>query len=264
MPNPRQVKKCSVDICPPPAYGRRALNIGCGSGATGRVPPQARPREDAGAVLRRGAGSGRPIFVIQRHDARRLHYDFRLEEDGALASWAVPKGVPLEPGDRALAVHVEDHPLDYATFEGEIPAGQYGAGTVEVWDTGTYELVEREAERPAHVRPARQRLRGSWSLVPAHLDGKEQNWLLIRRSDGAAAEEARGVQPDARDRGRAAPARRRVALRGEVRRLPRARLHPGRRLPARLAQRKRSDRAFREGGAGGRQGDRSAERRPRR
>src|SRR5690348_5651569 len=88
--------------------------------------------------------SKEPIFVIQRHDARRLHYDFRLERDGALASWAVPNGVPLDPGQRHLAVHVEDHPLDYATFEGEIPQGSYGAGTVEIRDSGTYDLLEEK------------------------------------------------------------------------------------------------------------------------
>src|SRR4051812_3029316 len=127
-----------------------------------------------------------PIFVVQRHDARRLHYDFRLERHGALASWAVPKGVPIEPGDRALAVHVEDHPLDYASFAGEIPAGQYGAGTVEIWDDGTYELLEEKRNGQLTVRLAGRRLQGVWTLVPAHLDGKEQNWLLIRRSDADA------------------------------------------------------------------------------
>ena len=105
----------------------------------------------------RGRGP-RPIFVVQRHDARRLHYDFRLERDGALASWAVPKGVPLEPGGRSLAVHVEDHPLEYATFAGEIPAGQYGAGTVEIWDHGTYELVEEKRNGQLTVRLAGERL----------------------------------------------------------------------------------------------------------
>src|SRR6266436_2984707 len=131
-----------------------------------------------------------PIFVIQRHDARRLHYDFRLERDGALASWAVPKGVPLEPGQRALAVHVEDHPLDYAAFEGEIPKGNYGAGTVEIWDRGTYELVEEKPDGGLTVRLHGERLQGTWTLVPAHLDGKEQNWLLLRKRDDAAAPRA--------------------------------------------------------------------------
>jgi bifunctional non-homologous end joining protein LigD len=128
-------------------------------------------------------GKGKPIFVVQRHDARRLHYDFRLERDGALASWAVPKGIPLEPGQRHLAVHVEDHPLDYATFEGEIPAGSYGAGTVEIWDRGTYELVEEKADGGLTVKLAGDRLRGVWTLVPARLDGDEKNWLLVRKRD---------------------------------------------------------------------------------
>ncbi|HET7759381.1 MAG TPA: DNA ligase D [Gaiellaceae bacterium] len=124
-----------------------------------------------------------PIFVVQRHDARRLHYDFRLERDGALASWAVPKGVPLEPGQQHLAVHVEDHPLDYASFEGEIPAGQYGAGSVEIWDNGTYELVEEKRDGGLTVRLHGSKLDGTWTLIPAHLDGKEQNWLIVRKRD---------------------------------------------------------------------------------
>ncbi len=137
-----------------------------------------------------------PIFVVQRHDARRLHYDFRLERDGALASWAVPKGVPLEPGQQHLAVHVEDHPLDYATFEGEIPKGEYGAGTVEIWDSGTYELVEEKRDGGLTVRLHGKKLDGLWTLVPAHLDGKEQNWLILRkREDGAAAASGRKYAP---------------------------------------------------------------------
>ena len=124
-----------------------------------------------------------PIFVIQRHQARRLHYDLRLERDGALASWAVPNGVPLEPGQRHLAVHVEDHPMEYATFDGEIPKGNYGAGTVEIWDSGTYELLEEKKGGGLTFRLDGKRLQGTWTLVPAHLDGKEQNWLLLRKRD---------------------------------------------------------------------------------
>jgi bifunctional non-homologous end joining protein LigD len=136
------------------------------------------------------AGSARqgkkPIFVVQRHDASRLHYDFRLEKDGALASWAVPKGVPLEPGAKALAVHVEDHPLEYAKFQGEIPKGQYGAGTVEIFDSGTYDLLEEKRNGQLTFELHGKRLKGRWSLVPAHMDGKEQNWLLIKRHDDSS------------------------------------------------------------------------------
>jgi bifunctional non-homologous end joining protein LigD len=121
-----------------------------------------------------------PRFVVQRHAARRLHYDFRLERDGALASWAVPKGIPLRKGERHLAVHVEDHPLEYADFEGVIPAGEYGAGTVEIWDRGTYEVVEEKKNGGLTVRLRGERLDGEWALIPAHLDGDPKNWLLLR------------------------------------------------------------------------------------
>lgn len=131
-----------------------------------------------------GSAGDAPIFVVQRHDARRLHYDLRLERDGVLASWAVPKGLPLEPGERRLAVHVEDHPLAYATFEGEIPKGEYGAGTVEIWDKGTYELVEEKRDGGLTVRLSGDRLHGLWTLVPARLDGDPKNWLLLRKRDG--------------------------------------------------------------------------------
>ncbi len=130
------------------------------------------------------AAGGSPVFVVQRHAARRLHYDLRLERGGALASWAVPKGIPLERGERRLAVHVEDHPLAYASFEGEIPAGQYGAGIVEIWDSGTYELVEEKRDGGLTVRLHGRRLDGTWTLVPAGLDGDPKNWLLLRK-DGA-------------------------------------------------------------------------------
>jgi bifunctional non-homologous end joining protein LigD len=135
------------------------------------------------------------IFVVQRHDASRLHYDFRLERNGALASWAVPKGVPLEPGEQRLAVHVEDHPLSYATFAGEIPKGQYGAGTVEIWDEGTYELVEEKPDGGLTVRLHGKRLEGLWTLVPASLNGDAKNWLILKkREQGSAAAEPRRAQ----------------------------------------------------------------------
>jgi bifunctional non-homologous end joining protein LigD len=145
---------------------------------------------------KRGKAKG-PMFVVQRHDARRLHYDFRLERDGVLASWAVPKGVPLEPGEQHLAVHVEDHPLEYGSFEGEIPKGNYGAGTVEIWDRGTYELLEEKRDGGLTVRLRGERLDGTWALVPAHLSGDEKNWLILRKR-----EEGR---PPAREKRRYSP-----------------------------------------------------------
>jgi bifunctional non-homologous end joining protein LigD len=124
----------------------------------------------------------KPIFVVQRHDARRLHYDFRLERNGALASWAVPKGIPLEPGQH-LAVHVEDHPLEYGSFEGEIPKGQYGAGTVEIWDRGTYDLLEEKPNGGLTVRLHGKKLDGVYALVPAKLSGDPKNWLIVKKRE---------------------------------------------------------------------------------
>jgi bifunctional non-homologous end joining protein LigD len=147
--------------------------------------------EPFGGRRRKG---GDPLFVVQRHDARRLHYDLRLEENGVLLSWAVPKGVPMRKGDRRLAVHVEDHPLEYATFEGEIPAGEYGGGTVEIWDTGTYELVERKRDGGLTVQLHGSRLEGQWTLIPAHMDGDPKNWLLVRK-DGSEAVDGRVPKP---------------------------------------------------------------------
>ncbi len=159
-----------------PEQGKRALTE-----YRGKRDPARTPEPFGGS---RGRHK-RPIFVVQRHDARRLHYDLRLERDGALASWAVPKGLPLEPDARRLAVHVEDHPLEYASFEGVIPKGEYGAGTVEIWDRGSYELVEEKPDGGLTFRLAGERLQGIWTLVPASLDGDPKNWLLLRKRDSA-------------------------------------------------------------------------------
>ena len=127
------------------------------------------------------------IFVIQKHDATRLHYDFRLELDGTLKSWAVPKGVPFTKGEKRLAAHVEDHPLDYASFEGIIPKGQYGGGTVMVWDTGTWEPLGGDPakdlrEGKLHFALHGKKLEGEWTLVRMRGED-EKNWLLIKSGD---------------------------------------------------------------------------------
>jgi bifunctional non-homologous end joining protein LigD len=148
--------------------------------------------EPAGRAARGGGELG---FVIQRHEARRLHFDFRLELDGVLKSWAVPKGPSERPGERRLAVQVEDHPLDYADFEGDIPAGQYGAGHVDIWDRGRWRPVgdARQGLRDGHLsfELDGERLRGRWALIRMKRQDErgKDNWLLIRERDGARSSE---------------------------------------------------------------------------
>ncbi|NHX03030.1 DNA ligase D [Pseudomonas koreensis] len=145
------------------------------------------------AVKRRGrskAAEHALQFCIQKHDASHLHYDFRLELDGALKSWAVPKGPSLDPKVKRLAVHVEDHPLDYATFEGSIPEGHYGAGDVIVWDRGVW--IPQEDPAKAYAKGKLkfelqgEKLSGIWNLVRTHMPGKKENWFLIKHQDSAA------------------------------------------------------------------------------
>ena len=120
---------------------------------------------------------GGNIYVIQKHQARRLHYDLRLEMNGVLKSWAIPKTPPTEKGIKRLAVQVEDHPLEYANFEGTIPEGQYGAGTVEIWDKGQYVLKEKDEDKLVFEIKG-SRLRGDYCLV--RFKGKE-NWLFFKK-----------------------------------------------------------------------------------
>lgn len=152
-----------------------------------------RTREPEGTAEQPGEGRS---FVIQKHDARRLHYDFRLEMDGVLKSWAVTRGPSLVPGDKRLAVHVEDHPLEYGGFEGTIPKGEYGGGTVIVWDRGTWTPIgdARRGYRKGHLdfNLHGEKLRGRWHLVKmaSRRGEKRENWLLIKGDDSFARGEA--------------------------------------------------------------------------
>jgi bifunctional non-homologous end joining protein LigD len=132
------------------------------------------------------ARSKQSLYVIQKHRATALHYDFRLEDAGVLRSWAVPKGPSLDPAVKRLAMEVEDHPVEYATFEGVIPAGEYGGGTVMVWDMGTWEPLEGSFEDGAlKFRVRGKKLRGAWRLVRT----RGRQWLLIKSRDVAASAE---------------------------------------------------------------------------
>lgn len=143
------------------------------------------------------------LFVVQKHDASRLHYDFRLEMEGVLKSWAVPKGPSLNPSDKRLAMMVEDHPFDYRTFEGIIPEGNYGAGIVMVWDEGTYEPLinpsdnkkENEKNLLKQLKTGSlkfvmhgKKLKGEFALVKTHYQGSENSWLLIKHNDEYASD----------------------------------------------------------------------------
>ncbi len=135
-----------------------------------------------------------PYFCVQRHDATRLHYDFRLEMDGVLKSWAVPKGPSLDPTVKHLAAFVEDHPVEYGGFEGNIPAGNYGAGSVMLWDRGTWELLgdvdaaAQLARGDLKFRLHGEKLKGDFAIVLMKGRGKGNEWLLIKKRDEFAAE----------------------------------------------------------------------------
>jgi len=123
------------------------------------------------------------IFVVQKHKARHLHYDFRLEIDGVLKSWAIPKEPPMEEGIKRLAVQTEDHPLEYADFEGTIPEGEYGAGTVEIWDRGTYD-AEKITDKEMVINLNGKRMNGRYIMIKLKSSPKfkgENNWLIFKR-----------------------------------------------------------------------------------
>jgi DNA ligase D-like protein (predicted polymerase)/DNA ligase D-like protein (predicted 3'-phosphoesterase) len=161
----------------------------------GKLADYRRKRDFAQTPEPKGAVAARNRslrFVIQKHAARSLHYDFRLELDGTLKSWAIPKGPSLDPAQKRLAVHVEDHPLEYGNFEGVIPPGHYGAGKVEIWDSGVWQPLGNAADDyragKLKFRLDGEKLHGGWALVRTRLpaSGDKEQWLLIKERDGTA------------------------------------------------------------------------------
>lgn len=174
--------------------------------------------------------SGRPAFVVQKHDARRLHYDFRLEWDGVLLSWAVTKGPSADPSIKRLAVRTEDHPLDYGSFEGIIPAKQYGAGTVMLWDQGWWQPQDNFAEGLASGKLKfvlhGQRMKGKWTLVRMHTKEKRENWLLIKEHDSLEEDTEDGLTERYTTSIATARSMEDIAA-GKVARKPKAKAKPG-------------------------------------
>ncbi|MEO5825643.1 MAG: DNA polymerase ligase N-terminal domain-containing protein [Gemmatimonadales bacterium] len=183
------------------------------SKSTGAPPPTAaeplveyrRKRDFTKTAEPEGGAASRQrktlAFVIQKHAASHLHFDLRLELDGVMKSWAVPKGPSIDPGVKRLAMEVEDHPIEYNTFEGTIPEGEYGGGTVMLWDRGTYTWHQRDSDPEQRLREGYasgdfkfalkgKRLRGSWVLVRTRRGEKKPQWLLIKHRDEFAEEGA--------------------------------------------------------------------------
>ncbi|MDQ2918365.1 MAG: hypothetical protein M3R10_00570 [Verrucomicrobiota bacterium] len=171
--------------------------------------------EPAGEKSLPKAIKGASRFVIQKHDATRLHYDFRLEMDGVLKSWAVPKGLPWKKGEKHLAVEVEDHPVDYAGFEGVIPKGQYGGGSVMLWDRGSYRVFGEEPlkslrEGKLHFVLQGEKAKGEWRLVRTWMAAAKPQWLLLKsgesvkplskKRDDQSVESGRTMKQIAQDR----------------------------------------------------------------
>jgi bifunctional non-homologous end joining protein LigD len=167
------------------------------------------PEPKPGSPTERGLQTGR--FFIQRHNATRLHYDFRLEIDGTLKSFAIPKGPSLDPSLKHLAAMVEDHPLDYGDFEGNIPKGEYGGGSVMLWDRGTFELIadsnggatalEQIARGDLKFRLHGDKLSGTWAIVHMKNRGKGNEWLIIKKKD-ESAQTPWNIEQDRADTGR--------------------------------------------------------------
>ena len=157
-----------------------------------RISPEPQGDPNGGAGNKSGSA---PIFVVQKHRATQLHYDFRLEHNGTLLSWAVPKGPSLDPSVKRLAMQVEDHPIEYAQFEGTIPKGEYGGGTVMVWDIGTWTPEQPDVDAALKKGDLKftlhgKKLRGSWVLVRTRGFGSSSKptWLLIKHRDKYACE----------------------------------------------------------------------------
>jgi bifunctional non-homologous end joining protein LigD len=172
---------------------------------TGKLTEYRRKRDFTRTREPKGGGrkrSHRLAYVIQKHAARRLHYDLRLEVDGVMKSWAVTRGPSLVPGEKRLAVQTEDHPIEYNEFEGTIPEGEYGGGTVMIWDRGTYTAAEETGDSEATLREGYRRgdlkvilrgkrLKGSWVLVRTRGRGERRHqWLLIKHRDATADPDA--------------------------------------------------------------------------